>query len=80
MGWRNWSAGSGGQDGAFAFSVVTEDDQRHVIEPSPQAAAVLAALTRASSVLLWDPEDRTLIAANLVGDWLPKDWSADSRT
>lgn len=29
-----------GQDGAFAFSVVTEDDERHVIEPSPRAAAV----------------------------------------
>lgn len=54
-------------------TVVTEDDERHVIEPSTQAAAVLVSLTQASSVLLWDPQERTLIAANLVGDWLPVD-------
>ncbi|MGB3186173.1 MAG: hypothetical protein WBG76_14710 [Ornithinimicrobium sp.] len=75
----NWTAGDNGQDGAFAFSVVTEDDERHVIEPSAQAAAVLVGLTQASSVLLWDPAGRTLIAANLVGEWLPNDWSVTSK-
>lgn len=42
----NWTAGEEGEDGAFAFLVVTEDDERHVIEPSPQTAAVLVNLTQ----------------------------------
>ncbi len=65
---KNWTAGGDGQDGAFAFSVVTEDDERHVIAPSPQAAAVLVGLVQTGTVLLWDPAEHTLIAANLVGE------------
>ncbi len=42
--------------------------------PSEQMAA-LVALTQAGSVLLWDPEDQTLVAANLVGDWIPETFS-----
>jgi hypothetical protein len=30
----------------------------------------LVALTQADTTLLWDPADRTLIVANLVGNWL----------
>ena len=30
----------------------------------------LVALTQADTVLLWDPTNRTLIVANLVGKWL----------
>ena len=30
----------------------------------------LLALARADAILLWDPADRTLIAANIVGTWL----------
>jgi hypothetical protein len=28
------------------------------------------ALTQADTILLWDPTNRTLIAANIVGTWL----------
>ena len=63
----NWIAGSDGEDGRFEVMVVTEDDQRHVMAPSPASMAALIALATADTVLLWDPADRTLIAANVVG-------------
>ncbi len=63
----NWAAGPDGDHGRFEVMIVTEDDQRHVIAPSPAAMTALIALTQAGTVLLWDPADRTLIAANLVG-------------
>jgi hypothetical protein len=63
----NWSAGPDGDHGRFQVMIVTEDDQRHVVTPSPAAITALIALTQADTVLLWDPADRTLIAANLVG-------------
>lgn len=75
----NWVAGGGAEDGEFGLLVVTEDGQRHELQPSAQAMAALVALTRASGVLLWDPQGRTLIASNLVGEWLPASWSAGDR-
>jgi predicted nucleic acid-binding Zn ribbon protein len=63
----NWTAGPDGDHGRFEIMIVTEDDQRHVAAPSPAAMTALIALTQADTVLLWDPADRTLIAANLVG-------------
>ncbi len=30
-------------------------------------------------MLLFDPAERTVIAANVVGDWLPESWSALGR-
>ena len=63
----NWAAGPDGDHGRFEVMMVTEDDQRHVVAPSPAAMTALIALTQADTVLLWDPADRTLIAANLVG-------------
>ena len=63
----NWVAGPDGDDGRFEILIVTEDDQRHVIAPSPAAMTALIALTQAGTVLAWDPADRTLIAANVVG-------------
>jgi hypothetical protein len=63
----NWVAGRDGDHGRFEVMMVTEDDQRHVAAPSPEAMTALIALTQADTVLLWDPADRTLIAANLVG-------------
>src|SRR6266566_2521795 len=41
--------------------------QEHVMSPSPASTAALIALARADTVLVWDPTDRTLIAANIVG-------------
>lgn len=63
----NWRAGPDGDHGWFEIMIVTEDDQRHVATPSPAAMTALIALTQADTVLLWDPADRTLIAANLIG-------------
>ena len=34
---------------------------------NPRDNPALTALTQADTVLVWDPADRTLIAANLVG-------------
>jgi hypothetical protein len=63
----NWVAGEDGDDGRFEVLVITEDDQHHVLSPSPASMAVLLALAQQDVVLLWDPSDRTLIAANIVG-------------
>jgi hypothetical protein len=50
--------------------IVTTDGQQHTINPSSASATALLSLLRAETILLWDPADRTLIAANLVGTWL----------
>ena len=63
----NWVAGPDGADGQFQVLIVTDDDQRHVLAPSPAATTALIALARADTVLMWDPTNRTLIAANIVG-------------
>jgi hypothetical protein len=63
----NWVAGPDGGDGRFEIQVITADDQRHAITPSPVAMTALIALTQADTVLAWDPADRTLIAANVIG-------------
>jgi hypothetical protein len=63
----NWRAGPDGEHGRFEVMIVTEDDQQHVVAPSSAALTALIALTQADTVLAWDPADRTLIAANLVG-------------
>jgi hypothetical protein len=63
----NWVAGPDSDHGRFEVQVVTEDDQQHAFAPSPEAMTALIAITQADTVLAWDPADRTLIAANLVG-------------
>jgi hypothetical protein len=63
----NWVAGPDGNHGRFEIHIVTEDDQRHVAAPSAAAMTALIALSQADTVLAWDPADRRLIAANLVG-------------
>lgn len=52
----NWDAGEDGTDGRFEPMVMTEDEERHTLAPSPQAAATLITLTEASRVRLWDAE------------------------
>jgi hypothetical protein len=66
----NWVPGADGDDGRFEVMIVTDDDQQHTIAPSPAAMTTLVALTQADTILLWDPTNRTLIVANLVGKWL----------
>ncbi len=63
----NWAAGPDGDHGRFEVMIVTDDDEPHIVVPSPAAMTALIALTQAGTVLAWDPADRTLIAANVVG-------------
>jgi hypothetical protein len=63
----NWIAGADGEDGRFDVQIITRDDERHHLTPSPAAMTALIALTQAGTVLVWDPPNRALIAANLVG-------------
>ncbi len=66
----NWAAGTDGGDGAFEVMIVTADDQQHAVKVSPASLTPLLAMARAHAILLWDPADRTLIAANIVGTWI----------
>jgi hypothetical protein len=63
----NWIAGADDDDGDFELMIVTSDERRHVVAPSPAAMTALVALAPADTVLVWDPADRRLIAANLRG-------------
>ena len=73
----NWTAGRDGSP-AFELMVVTEDERRHTLQvPAVQMAPLLALTQVPDVVLLWDPAGPTLIAANLVGEWIRPTWSAD---
>jgi hypothetical protein len=63
----NWIAGANGEDGHFEVQIITRDDERYSFAPSPAAMTALIALTQADTVLVWDPPNRALIAANLIG-------------
>jgi hypothetical protein len=63
----NWTAGGDGQDGRFEVQIITDDDERHVAAAGAAAMTALVALAQADTVLLWDPQVRTLIVANIVG-------------
>ena len=72
----NWTPGRTDDD-AFELMVVTEDEERHALSVAATQMGPLVALTQAAGVvLLWDPEGGTLIAANLLGEWLPSTWSS----
>jgi hypothetical protein len=72
----NWNAGNDGDDGRFEVMLVTEDNAEHFISPSAASMSAVLALTQVDAALLWDPENRTLIAANIVGEWLHFDEGA----
>ncbi len=75
----NWGAGEDGADGSFGFMFVTDDDERHVVQPSAASAAALVALCASGAPLMWDPEARTLIAGGLVGTWFdPQEHARDA--
>jgi hypothetical protein len=63
----NWIAGAEGEDGRFDVQIITDDEEPHHLTPSAAAMTALIALTQADVVLVWDPRNRALIAANLVG-------------
>ena len=70
----NWAPDETGGDGRFEVLVVTEDDQRYGMPISASSLTALVALAQADTVMAWDPVNRTLIVANIVGT-MP--WTAD---
>lgn len=74
----NWTPATTG-DGGFELLLVTEDDERHTVKTSAADLTALATILRAEVVLLWDPEAQALIIGNLLGRWIPLDWSNANR-
>jgi hypothetical protein len=62
----NWQPDDSG-DGRFELLIITDDDDHHVLPVSPATVTALAALAGADTTLAWDPDNRTLIVANIVG-------------
>lgn len=64
----NGVAGIDAEDGRFEVMIITDDDEQHVLAPSPASMTALIALAQADTTLVWDPANRTLIAANFARD------------
>lgn len=71
----NWRPDGSKGDGRFEIKIVTEDDQEYVVPASPGSMTALAELARADTVMAWDPLNRALIIANIVGT-MP--WTVES--
>jgi hypothetical protein len=63
----NWTPAAEGGDGRFELMVVTRDGQHHTMPASAASISAIVALSRADTVLAWDPVNRRLIAANIIG-------------
>lgn len=63
----NWIPADAAGDGQFEVMIMTEDDQRYFIPASPASMTALVALATADTVMAWDPLNRSLIVANIVG-------------
>jgi hypothetical protein len=63
----NWIPDGAEGNGLFEVMIVTEDDQQFVVPTSPGSMAALAALAKANTVMAWDPLNRSLIIANIIG-------------
>jgi hypothetical protein len=74
----NWVPGTDGGDGRFEIMIVTADDERHTLPASAASITAVVALAQAGTVMVWDPPNRTLIAANVVGQmpWTVQDGSS----
>ncbi|HEY1391488.1 MAG TPA: hypothetical protein VGF38_23330 [Ktedonobacterales bacterium] len=70
----NWDPDGAEGIGQFQILIVTEDDQRYVLPASADSMTALAALAKADTVMAWDPLNRSLIIANIVGT-MP--WTVD---
>jgi hypothetical protein len=73
----NWDPDAAEGDGQFQLMIVTEDDQRYFAPASPPSMTALVALAKADTVMMWDPVNRTMIIANIVGT-MP--WTADDHS
>jgi hypothetical protein len=54
--------------------IITENDQQYTVAASPASVSAVVALSQADTVPVWDPTNRTLIAANILGT-MP--WTVD---
>jgi hypothetical protein len=64
----NWvPADDAAEDGRFEVLIITEDDQRYVVPASSRDMTALVTLAAADTVMAWDPLNRALIVANIVG-------------
>lgn len=63
----NWAPDDTSGDGHFEVQIITDDDQRFAVPASPGSMTALAALAQANTVMAWDPLNRALIVANIVG-------------
>jgi hypothetical protein len=63
----NWTPAANEGDGRFEVMIVTDDDEKHFVPASAASMTALVELARAGTVMVWDPTNRTLIAANVVG-------------
>jgi hypothetical protein len=63
----NWVPPDDEGDGRFEVMLVTDDDQQYFVPAGAASMTALAALARADTVLAWDPKNRSLIVANIVG-------------
>jgi hypothetical protein len=73
----NWTPDGAEGDGHFDIMVVTEDDQQYVVPVSPISMTALAALASSGTVMAWDPLNRSLIIANIIGT-MP--WTVERRS
>jgi hypothetical protein len=64
----------------FELLIVLEDETRHTLSISAEGLAALGPLLRSEAVLLFDPPAQTLILANLIGQWLPHDWTSGKQS
>lgn len=63
----NWIPDTVGGDGRSEIQIITADDQKFAVPASPASMTALVALAQANTVMVWDPEDGTLITANIRG-------------
>ncbi len=63
----NWFPRIDDGEGRFELLIITEDDQQYAVPADPVSMTALVALARADTVLAWDPTNRVLIVANIVG-------------
>jgi len=71
----NWQLDYDLPDGRFEVMIVTDDGAHHLLRTSPATMTALAALAQADTTLAWDPVNRTLIIANIIGTmpWTQRD-------
>ncbi len=63
----NWVPAIDDGNGRFEVMIITEDDQQYLVRADPVSMTALVALARADTVMAWDPTNRALIIANIVG-------------